>query len=136
MRKEPSKLNDKKFPVITNINIQSNSYNITVIPETPIEQQEQNEETPEFLSHSVVSKTTPTNSTPQPRDTSTPVKEIEEGLKLYQLTLQPKKEHLREMTKLVTKLEEMGFNDTGCLNDAYTIDRNEILAFAMYYEMG
>ena len=91
MRKEPPKLNDKKFPVITNINIQSNSYNITVIPETPIEQQQQNEETAEFLSHSVVPKTTPTNSTPQPRDTFTPVKEIEEGLKLYQLTLQPKK---------------------------------------------
>lgn len=55
----------------------SNSYSITVIPETLMEelQQNQNEESIDFLFPSVVSKTTMTNSTPQPRDTSTPNKE-------------------------------------------------------------
>ena len=39
MHNELPKLNDEKFPVITNTNKQPNSYNITVIPETRIEQQ-------------------------------------------------------------------------------------------------
>ena len=72
MHKEPPKLNDKNFPEIkntiaktsTNANRQSKLYITTVIPKTPIEQQQQNEETIEFLSPSLVSKTTLTNSTP------------------------------------------------------------------------
>ena len=69
MHNEPPKLNDENFPVITNTNKQLNSYNITVIPETRIEQQ-QNEETKEFLLPSVVSTNKFTNSTPEPLDTS------------------------------------------------------------------
>ena len=49
--------------------------------------------------------------------------------------MQPKTEHLTEAAKMVSKLEKMRFNDTGCLNNAYRFERNYILALAMYYKM-
>ena len=85
MHKERPKLNDENFPEIQNKPKQtstthqtlSNSYNITIIPETPIEKlhQQQNEEPIDFLSPSLVLKTTLTNSAPQPIDISTPNKQ-------------------------------------------------------------
>ena len=69
-----------------------NSYNITVIPETPIEELQQSEDFISFLSPSLVTKTTMASTTPQPLDTSTPSKDsdIETRLKLHQIKLQPK----------------------------------------------
>ena len=75
MHKDPPTLNDENFPGITCKKTQSNANNITIIPETPIEQQQQNEETIKFLSPPIISKTTLTNSTPQPLNTSTPNKD-------------------------------------------------------------
>lgn len=81
----------------------SNSYSIIVIPETLMEelQQNQNEESIDFLFPSVVSKTT--NSTPQPLDTSTPNKEdnIDTRLELHQIKLQPKEHHLTQAKKVI-----------------------------------
>lgn len=83
----------------------SNSYSIIVIPETLMEelQQNQNEESMDFLFPSVVSKTTMTNSTPQPLDTSTPNKEdnIDTRLELHQIKLQPKEHHLTQAKKVI-----------------------------------
>ena len=83
----------------------SNSYSIIVIPETLMEelQQNQNEESIDFLFPSVVSKTTMTNSTPQPLDTSTPHKEdnIDTRLELHQIKLQPQQPHLTQAKKVI-----------------------------------
>ena len=69
-----------------------NSYSITVIPETPIEELQQSEDFISFLSPSLVTKATMASTTPQPLDTSTPSKDsdIETRLKLHQIKLQPK----------------------------------------------
>ena len=75
MHKDPPTLNDENFPRITCTKTQSDANNITIIPETPIEQQQQNEETIKFLSPLIISKTTLTNSTSQPLSTSTPNKD-------------------------------------------------------------
>ena len=64
MHKDPPTLNDENFPEITCTKTQSNANNIAIIPETPIEQQQRNEETIKFLSPPIISKTTLTNSTP------------------------------------------------------------------------
>ena len=84
----------------------SSSSNITIIPETPTEklQQQQNEELIDFLSPSLVSKTILTNSTPQPVHTSTPNKQndIEELLELHQLKIQPQQQHLTKAKKWLT----------------------------------
>ena len=129
--------NTKKSKTKPNQNIQNNPNNITVIPETPLDQQNQYEENTEFLSPSLITKTNITTATPTPIDTSTPTRNyIDERLKLHQLTIQPKPEHLTEAKKTATQLQKMGFIDTGCLINAYTFERNYILALAMYYTLG
>ena len=109
----PPEFNDDNYPEIQKVpkstktthQTMSNSYSITVIPETPMEelQQNQNEESIDFLSPSLVSKTTITNSTPQPLDTSTPNKEdnIDARLELHQIKLQPKEHHLTQAEKVI-----------------------------------
>ena len=36
---------------------------------------------------------------------------------------------------MVNRLEQMGFNDTGNLTNAYSFEKIEILALAMYYKL-
>ena len=100
MDTNPPDFNDENYPIIqkqtklTKTTQQPivNSYNITMIPETPIEELQQSEDSISFLSPSLVTKTTMASTTPQPLDTSTPSKDsdIETRLKLHQIKLQPK----------------------------------------------
>ena len=82
MQKEPPEFNDNNFPEIQNAvttktnsnqNTQNNTDNITVIPETPMEQQNEYEDNIEFLSPSVVTKKNTNDATPTPIDTPTPI---------------------------------------------------------------
>ena len=146
IHKEPPEFNDNNFPEIQNAvttktnsnqNTQNNTDNITVIPETPMEQQNEYEDNIEFLSPSVVTKKNTSDATPTPIDTSTPItNDIHERLKLHQLTIQPETEHLTRAKKTVSQLHKMGFIDTECLINAFTFERNYILALAMYYKLG
>ena len=100
MDANPSDFNNENYPIIqkqtklakTTQQPIVNSYNITMIPETPIEELQQSEDSISFLSPSLVTKTTMASTTPQPLDTSTPSKDsdIETRLKLHQIKLQPK----------------------------------------------
>ena len=103
MDTNPPDLNDENYPTIqkqtkptkTSQQKTVNSYNITVIPETPIQELQQNENSISFLSPSLV--------TAQPLDTSTPSKDsdIETRLELHQVKLQPKEQHLTQAKKVV-----------------------------------
>lgn len=78
-----------------------------------MEQQKEYEDNIEFLSPSVVTKKNTSDATPAPIDTSTPItNDIHERLKLHQLTIQPKTEHLTRAKKTVSQLHKMGFIDT------------------------
>ena len=113
IHKEPPQLNDDNFLVIENTsksktksnqNIQNNPNNITVIPETPLDQQNQCEENIRFLSPSLITTTNITKATPTPINTSPPTRnDIDE---LHQLTIQPKPEHLTEAKKTATQLRK------------------------------
>ena len=111
MDTNPPDLNDENYPTIqkqtkptkTSQQKTVNSYNITVIPETPIQELQQNENSISFLSPSLVTKTTMASTTAQPLDTSTPSKDsdIETRLELHQVKLQPKEQHLTQAKKVV-----------------------------------
>ena len=121
----------------SNQNIQNNPNNITVIPETPLDQQNQYEENIKFLSPSLITTTNITKATPTPINTSPPTRnDIDERLKLHQLTIQTKPEHLTEAKKTATQLQKIGFIDTEYLINAYIFKRNYILALAVYYKLG
>ena len=145
MDTNPPDLNDENYPTIqkqtkstkTSQRKPINSYNITVIPETPIEELQQDEDSISFLSPSIVTKTV-ASTTPQPLDTSTPSKDsdIETRLELHQIKLQPKEQHLTQAKKVVENLEKMNFLDTGTLTNAYEFEKHSIIALAMYYKLG
>ena len=59
-------------------------------------------------------------------------KELERRLKLHQLTFKPKEKDLTQAIEMVNRLEQMGFNDTGNLTNAYPFEKIEILALAIY----
>ena len=134
MDTNPPDFNDGNYPTIqkqtkpTKTTKQPivNSYNITVIPETPIEELQQSEDSISFLSPSLVTKTTMASTTPQPLDTSTPSKDsdIERRLELHQIKLQPKDQHLSQAKKVVDNLQKMNFLDTGTLTNAYEFEKN------------
>ena len=110
MDTNPPDLNDENYPTIqkqtkptkTSQQKTVNSYNITVIPETPIQELQQNENSISFLSPSLVTKTTMASTTAQSLDTSTPSKDsdIETRLELHQIKLQPKEQHLTQAKKI------------------------------------
>ena len=111
MDTNPPDLNDENYPTIqkqtkptkTSQQKTVNSYNITVIPETLIQELQQNENSISFLSPSLMTKTTMASTTAQPLDTSTPSKDsdIETRLELHQVKLQPKEQHLTQAKKVV-----------------------------------
>ena len=48
------------------------------------------------------------------------------------MTFKPKEKHLTQAIEMVNRLEQMGFNDTGNLTNAYPFEKIEILALAIY----
>ena len=146
MDTNPPDFNDENYPIIqkqtkpTKTTQQPivNSYNITMIPETPIEKLQQSEDSISFLSPSVVTKTTMASTTPQPLDTSTPTKDsdIETRLELHQIKLQPKDQYLTQAKKVVGNLKKMNFLDTGTLTNAYEFEKHSIMDLVMYYKLG
>ena len=90
MDTNPSDFNDENYPIIQKQNKLTkttqqpmvNSYNITIIPETLIEELQQSEDSISFLSPSLVTKT---STTLQPLDTSPPSNnnDIETRLELH-----------------------------------------------------
>ena len=112
-----------------------NSYNITIIPETLIEELQQSEDSISFLSPSLVTKT---STTLQPLDTSPPSNNsyIETRLELHQIKLQPKDQHQTQAKKVVNNFEKMNFLDTGTLTNAYEFEKHSIIALAIYYKPG
>ena len=146
MDANPSDFNNENYPIIqkqtklakTTQQPRVNSYNITMIPETPIEELQQSEDSISFLSPSLVTKTTMASTTPQPLDTSTPTKDsdIETRLELHQIKLQLTDQHLKQAKKIVDNFEKMNFLDTGTLTNAYEFEKPSIIAWAMYYKLG
>ena len=146
MDTNPPDFNDENYPIIqkqtkpTKTTRQPivNSYNITMIPETPIEKLQQSEDSISFLSPSVVTKTTMASTTPQPLDTSTPTKDsdIETRLELQQIKLQPKDQYLTQAKKVVGNFKKMNFLDTGTLTNAYEFEKHSIMDLVMYYKLG
>ena len=145
MDTNPPDFNDEKYPIIQKQTKPTkrtqqpivNSYNITITPETPIEELQQIEDSISFLSPSVITKTTMASTTPQPLDTSTPTKDsdIETRLELHQIKLQLKDQHLKQAKKIVDNFEKMNFLDTGTLTNAYEFEKHSIIALAMYYKL-
>ena len=132
MDTNPSDFNDENYPIIQKQNKLTkttqqpmvNSYNITVIPETLIEELQQSQDSITFPSPSLVTKTTMASTTLQPLDTSTPSNDsyIETRLELHQIKLQPKDQHQTQAKKVVDNLEKMNFLDTGTLTNPYEFD--------------
>ena len=136
IHKDPPDFDKNNFPELTQ-DKQKNTDNTTIILETPIEQQNEYEGNIEFLLPPLITKKITKNATPAPIYTSTPIlNDIDERMNLHQLTIQPKPEHLTRAKKTVNQLHKMGFIDTGCLINAFTFERNYILALAMYYKLG
>ena len=70
---------------------------------------------------------------------STPNKDtdINERLELYQIKIVPQKQQQQQQAlKIVNQLHQMAFHDTGYLNKATKIERDLIIALAMYYRLG
>ena len=132
----PPSNNDQEFSKLETQPGTSNSYNITIIPETPIEElQQQSGKT--FQSPSLIPTTNFTNSAPQPVDFSIPNKtnDTDERIEIHQIKIEAQQHQQSQAIKLIDQLQKMNFRDTGCLINAYNFERNNIIAL-MYYKLG
>ena len=124
------------------------SQNITIIKETSISQQPENEDNKlDFLSPPVISKTF-TSATPVTIDTSTPaVNENQTKPKMYNKDIiNPKlykkgkiikQEVIQENAlKMTQKLAKINYKDTGFFSNATADEKNKIMALSMYYQIG
>lgn len=162
----PPELTEKDFPTLTTNNTQQNSnrkekqpqgtttimqkqpsQGITIIKETLISQQPQNEDNEvDFLSPPAIPKPHKT-ITPDPIDSSTPnfntiQTKQNTNKEIFTPTLYKKRKIIEQETiqdkalKMTQKLAKLNYRDTGFLSNATTGEREKIIALWMYYQIG